>query len=185
MLAVSDTLNWRSHIFGYSWDILPFYERLANELPDQARIVEVGVLYGRSVLFLAERMEQLGKHPEMTAVDSWSWAQHPASYDRFMAHRDEVPGGHAVWPLRLASLDAALQFEDHSLDLVFVDGDHSEEAVRADLEAWTPKVKPGGLISGHDYHRDEDPHVGVRRAVDKFYGVGKVQVEASVWSVRL
>lgn len=48
------------------------------------------------------------------------------------------------------SVDAAPAFADGSLDLVYLDGDHRPEAVAADLEAWWPKIRPGGLLAGHD-----------------------------------
>jgi predicted O-methyltransferase YrrM len=63
--------------------------------------------------------------------------------------------------------ESAGEVEDASLDLVFIDADHSEEAVLRDLEAWVPKVKPGGLIAGHDYGSHNHP--GVRSAVEIFF----------------
>jgi hypothetical protein len=52
---------------------------------------------------------------------------------------------------------------DGSVDLVFIDADHSYEGVKADIEAWLPKVKVGGWIGGHDYKSPRFP--GVERAV--------------------
>ena len=48
------------------------------------------------------------------------------------------------------SEEASKQFEDNSLDVVFIDADHRYEYVKQDIELWYPKVKPGGLICGHD-----------------------------------
>lgn len=184
--ADTNTLNWRPHIFGYSWDILPFYEALALELPDPCAVVEVGSLYGRSVLFLAETLHGLGKRANVTAVDTWAWDQHPkATQDAFLDLARSIPGCDDMWAMRGSSTEMALGFPDASLDLVFIDADHSFDAVKADIEAWRHRVKPGGLIAGHDYHRDQDVHVGVSRAVNEVFGVGRVKVEASVWSVRL
>jgi len=45
------------------------------------------------------------------------------------------------------------------VDMVFVDGDHSYEGCRGDIEAWTPHVRVGGVIAIHDYnalHRGDD-----------------------------
>jgi predicted O-methyltransferase YrrM len=49
------------------------------------------------------------------------------------------------------SLDAAGDFADNSLDFVYIDGNHDFYNVTADITFWTPKVRPGGIISGHDY----------------------------------
>jgi predicted O-methyltransferase YrrM len=49
-------------------------------------------------------------------------------------------------------------------DFVFIDADHSYEAVKRDITLWRPKVKPGGWLCGHDLDK---PHWGVRRAVEE------------------
>lgn len=50
------------------------------------------------------------------------------------------------------SWDMAAQVPDNTLDFVFVDADHHYEPVKKDILAWTPKLKPGGLMCGHDIH---------------------------------
>jgi predicted O-methyltransferase YrrM len=42
-------------------------------------------------------------------------------------------------------------FQDNSLDYVYIDGNHDYDHVKQDLELWWPKLKPGGLMAGHDY----------------------------------
>jgi predicted O-methyltransferase YrrM len=64
------------------------------------------------------------------------------------------------------SAAAAASFDDESVDLVFIDADHSEEGVRRDIAAWLPKLRLGGILSGHDYGSTH--HAGVTRAVDDF-----------------
>jgi predicted O-methyltransferase YrrM len=54
--------------------------------------------------------------------------------------------------LEMDSLEGAKQFEDDSLDFVFIDADHEYQAVLQDIHHWLPKVKPGGCLSGHDYN---------------------------------
>jgi predicted O-methyltransferase YrrM len=81
---------------------------------------------------------------------------------------------------------AAQHFEDTSVDLIFVDADHSESAVREDLAAWVPKVKTGGLLTGHDYGSRRHP--GVKRAVDDFFAEHPhpLRVEADMvwWTIK-
>lgn len=64
------------------------------------------------------------------------------------------------------SVLAAQQFADGSLDFVFIDADHSYEGCHADIEAWRAKVKPDGVLGGHDYENPDCPKFGVTRAVD-------------------
>ncbi len=52
---------------------------------------------------------------------------------------------------RMPSLQAAALTPDRSLDLVFIDGEHTREAVMADARAWRPKVRSGGYLCFHDY----------------------------------
>jgi hypothetical protein len=73
--------------------------------------------------------------------------------------------------VRATSVDASRAIPDASLDFVFIDANHMYEPVRTDIEAWWPKVKPGGLFSGHDYLTEVRPKHGtyeVKRAVDEF-----------------
>ena len=53
--------------------------------------------------------------------------------------------------VRKTSVEAAKGFAEASIDWLFIDGDHTYDGCLADLEAWYPKVRPGGLISGDDY----------------------------------
>ena len=57
--------------------------------------------------------------------------------------------GHEL--IRKKSVDAAKQFSDNSIDVVYIDGDHTYEGVKSDIDAWWPKVKHSGILAGHDY----------------------------------
>ncbi len=48
--------------------------------------------------------------------------------------------------------DGGAKLIQEPLDLVFIDGDHSYECVRQDIDSWMPKVRPGGILAGHDYN---------------------------------
>lgn len=66
-----------------------------------------------------------------------------------------------------SSLEAAAWLDDGALDFVFIDADHSHEAVSADIAAWTPKIRDGGWITGHDFDSVKFP--GVVRAVEESF----------------
>lgn len=59
--------------------------------------------------------------------------------------------------IRKRSADAAPDFRTGSLDFVYIDGNHDYAFVMQDLDLWYPKIKVGGLISGHDFY---DSHEG-------------------------
>lgn len=53
--------------------------------------------------------------------------------------------------VRKTSMEATLDFEDESLDFVYIDGNHEFKFVAEDLSEWTKKIRKGGVIAGHDY----------------------------------
>lgn len=75
--------------------------------------------------------------------------------------------------MRMDSIKAAEIIAPKSLDLVFIDCQHEYEGVKKDIQAWLPKVKDGGIISGHDYD-PENLYIpglnGVGRAVKEQFG---------------
>ena len=73
--------------------------------------------------------------------------------------------------LKMDSLEAAKRFKDKSVDMVFIDGGHEYEEVKADIEAWLPKTRK--LICGHDYNGD------IKRATDEI--LGDVSIVDSIW----
>jgi hypothetical protein len=98
----------------------------------------------------------------LTLIDPWE----PQSGDEYLdlfnvgaagqsAHRAAVERLAEVDPrarvLQGFSPAIASEFADGSLDCVYLDANHAYLAVRDDLAAWYPKVRPGGLLSGHDY----------------------------------
>jgi len=63
------------------------------------------------------------------------------------------------------SVETAQTFKDRSLDFAYLDANHSYDATLADLEAWGPKIRDGGLLCGDDYTAD---YPGVSRAVQDY-----------------
>ena len=72
--------------------------------------------------------------------------------------------------IRLTSTEAATTISNHSLDFVYLDGNHSYKGLMEDLNTWYPKIKKGGYLSGHDYinHVDAFADFEVKKAVDEF-----------------
>lgn len=73
--------------------------------------------------------------------------------------------------VRKMSMDALDDFEDESLDFVYIDGNHAFEYVANDIAGWSKKVKKGGVVSGHDYSHSftyQFEKIQVRDAVDGY-----------------
>lgn len=73
------------------------------------------------------------------------------------------------------SLNAIKSFKDNSLDIVYLDGDHRHQSIVNDIESWMPKVKIGGIISGHDYYED------CKDAIDSIIGKPDKVYKDSSW----
>jgi len=82
--------------------------------------------------------------------------------------------------VRLTSLEAIEIFPDKYFDLVFLDADHSYEAVLNDIRAWMPKISNGGLLTGHDYERRS----GVKKAVTECLGQIEL-IPEDIWVKRI
>lgn len=83
--------------------------------------------------------------------------------------------------LNMTTAQASRTIEDGSLDFVFVDADHSYEAVQEDIALWKPKVKAGGWLGGHDYHTRKFP--GVVQAVNEAFGGTHHEMPGTIWGV--
>jgi len=71
----------------------------------------------------------------------------------------------------MTSEEAAKEFEDQSLDMGFLDANHTYESAKQDIKLWTPKVKIGGLFVFHDYG---GRYRGIMKAVNKAFGRGNL-----------
>lgn len=76
--------------------------------------------------------------------------------------------------LRKTSEEAAKDFLDESLDIVFIDARHDYDSVVKDIELWLPKVRVGGVLSGHDYSLT---FFGVVEAVNHLIGYDNVSIK--------
>jgi len=155
-------------------------------------VVEVGCKEGRTTGFL------LAQCPDIHVVAIDPWRAFPAHKGRaggetygkwdfakieaeFWAnvgeHRDRLTF------FRNTSLDAAAIAETQGLepDLVFIDAAHDYENVVADIGAWWPKVRPGGVLAGHDYQH-KFPSV-MRAVADSFWLWDVGCAPDSVWFV--
>ncbi len=178
--------NW-SLIQG--WFYWPeFYQQVVRELPSPAKIVEVGTWRGRSTCFLAECVKRSGKHIEFWAVDTFLGSNESIHqtlvanmttdlYTDFLNNLEMCEVSEIVTPLKSSSVTASRQFSNSSLDFVMIDGAHDRESVLQDINAWLPKIKPGGLIAGDDYGGE---WTGVKQSVDEVFG-DQVKTSGSVW----
>ena len=165
-------------------------EEAVNRFRDGSRFVEVGTYLGRSLCSLGEVVERSGKHITVIGVDTCRGSGPEGWRGKdFHARAVQEGGGTFAGALHKNLLDCGLGdtiqliiadsvsaaglFAPTSLDWVHLDARHDYASVKADIEAWLPKVKNGGWLSGDDY--DEKKWPGVVKAV------GDVLPGAELW----
>tara|TARA_R100000664_G_C2711495_1_gene108104 strand:- start:126 stop:731 length:606 start_codon:yes stop_codon:yes gene_type:complete len=160
------------------FDFHHLYQNQVMKAPSiGAKFVEVGSWKGASSSFMAVEIANSQKEIDFYCVDTWSGSQEHLNkdsshydprikekdwlYNRFIKNMKPVEDYYTA--IRKESIEAAKDFEDKSLDFVFIDASHDYNNVLADLTAWLPKLKgPSGLF-GHDIWTKS-----VRNAVNDF-----------------
>lgn len=100
------------------------------------------------------------------------------------ARFDERTSKHAnVCKIKATEESALLTFSDNSIDLVYIDSIHTFEAVTDAINRWTPKLKPGGYLAGHDFDRNVWPGV-VKAVLESVGNPMRVYADTS-WLVKL
>jgi methyltransferase family protein len=154
---------------GNDWSTVPgwmnywiFYEQMAEALPQDAAVAEVGVWFGRSIIFLAQTCKRLGKRVRFYAVDTFKGEQdQPEHKPTVDAHGGSIRAAFEENIRRCGVEDCITILEgdspgmapiiaDGELDFCFIDAAHDYESVKADINAWLPKVRRSGTLAGHD-----------------------------------
>jgi len=82
--------------------------------------------------------------------------------------------------MRMLGTEAAKEVPDNSLDFVYIDALHDFDSVMLDIIDWAPKVRPGGIVSGHDYIGHQD--FGVIPAVEGYVRGHNIQTWYITWA---
>ena len=152
---------------------------------------EVGVHAGDTTKFILENLPGIKKYH---AIDPW------VSYEMYDGKMYRKPGNRkhktfdaayknylkAIKPFkqhivtyRMTSVEAAVYIGKNYLDWVFIDANHEYEYIKENLKLWSKRVKPGGLVSGHDYGNKWE---GIKKAVDEFVPKNKLNISPhNVW----
>ena len=156
--------------------------KLSLSLPRNCCIVEIGSYVGGSSIILASAATE--KNGMLYCVDTWKNEAMSEglrdTYNEFT--KNTKPYEKWIVPLRGKSVEVAKDF-DEEIDLLFIDGDHSYEAVKSDVEAWFPKLKNGAIVVFHDYGWAE----GVKRVAKEMVkpiqiGKGNNELPNTYWT---
>ncbi|KKS13833.1 hypothetical protein A2617_00270 [Candidatus Daviesbacteria bacterium RIFOXYD1_FULL_41_10] len=132
---------------------------------------EVGVYKGAYSVELCKANPGL----KLYCIDSWGIGKknqglYKKIYD-YAQRRLSIFGATLIKDL---SMDAVKKFDDNSLDFVYIDAEHVYEESNQDIREWAKKVRPGGIVSGHDYD-----WVDVGKAVNEYVSKHKYKLNTT------
>jgi len=158
-----------------------FYRDIFSQLvPAEGQVVEVGSYRGRSLLSVGDIVRE--RNISVKCVDLFEPYLEDKSTTRleeFIATITNANLEDRVVVEQNESVRAAARTPYGSLDFVFIDADHSYEAVKADIKAWLPRLKKGAWIGGHDFNEE-----GVNRAVMETFREVTGRPDSSIWLAR-
>lgn len=131
-------------------DLIKYIKDNSDKPLTEMTMVEIGSYQGESISLFAE-----AGFEKLYAVDPWQdegetttvgcpYVYVEAAFDKVNESFDQIT------KVKGFSVDIAENFEDNSLDFVYIDALHTYEALMSDISAWHPKIKSGGWIGGHD-----------------------------------
>jgi hypothetical protein len=158
---------------------IPNRDELIKILKPSGKGIEIGVQQGVFAKHILENCTNL----ELYLLDCWQNQKDSEYHDianvdnqrqaEFMKNTISNVSNffHNVKIIKGYSDQCVNFFEDNFFDFIYIDANHSYEAMKNDINKWFPKIKKGGLFAGHDY-LDAPNHefgvFGVKSAVDEF-----------------
>lgn len=165
------------------------------------RLVEVGSLFGRSAVYLAQQMIDHKVPGKLLVVDTFYTQSDAVFHENIFAPKSpysQIVNRHGsllkAFQYYVSACDVDNKIEvvvkdsvtaaiGTTNDFVFIDANHTYEAIHADIKAWMPTIAPGGILAGHDYDNMQWP--GVVMAVDEAFGKKNIRVMGKSWLVQL
>jgi len=134
---------------------------------------EIGVASGRMSVVFCENIPGL----KLLCVDPWikqaDDPRHRKNHNKHYVSATRALKDYDATMIRARSMDAVRDVPLDSLDFVYIDSNHMFDAAMVDIIEWSRRVKPGGIVSGHDYYDFEN--FGVIKAVDTYTEVHEIK----------
>ena len=147
---------------------------LINTLGDNSNktMIEIGSFVGEStVMFAKSFKEVIAIDPFLEGYDEKDPTSHLFDFKNvYQTYLDRTGDHQNIRTIVSTSIDALADLKGNLYDFVYIDGLHTYDGVKTDIQNYLPLIKPGGVIGGHDY-TNKIPHlVGVYNAVNEMFG---------------
>ena len=152
---------------------------------------KIGVEVGVERAVFSKAICRRSRGVKLYGIDPWEFYEGYREHvpqerlDGFFHSTRERMKGCNYQIIRDYSMNAVKRFEDESIDFVYIDGNHEYKWVKEDIREWHKKVRPGGIVSGHDYGNVRYMQVGeggqtkqimrVKKAVDEWVKENKIK----------
>lgn len=143
----------------FSEEDIATYRELVSNIPDGGTMLELGTWKGRSLCSVADLI--IKKNIEVFAVDTFKGTESEGDAHKeakeidlrqtFIDNIIRFNIGSRVTTIQGFTDDVVDKFKEKQFDLIFIDADHMEEAVRRDITNYRPKLKESGILAGHDW----------------------------------
>jgi len=133
------------------FDFSDFYSRIANQLPNNCKVAEIGVADGHSSLFLAKELHKLGKSFKLYMIDNMDYGQ----YEQMKTIYTNIIKsglGEFIEVIPYDSVTASNMFNDGYFHFLYLDSSHEYQETKDSLLAWYPKLLDNAIFAGHDFY---------------------------------
>ncbi len=169
--------------------------------PEHKVIYEIGAWTGNSTTVLAEHAKEVGGH--VWTIDTFDGrGSLLEDYSNEFTIKTQLFDNlksrellEFVTVLEGSSNDFHSNVKNSSIDFMFIDGDHRYNQFKQDLDNWWPKMKKGGLFTGHDLDVDfiydenyinmdyKNGHHGIKKGLSEKFDTDKIDIRARIWSI--
>jgi hypothetical protein len=170
------------------------YLELLDEVPEGGIFVELGAYKGKSTSFIVTEIINKDKNIKFHTIDTFEGDSGSNDENEVNAYRNVIVSNmyeefikntehlKEYFNVIVGKSDESSEFfEDDSVDVIFIDAGHSYESVIKDIKSWLPKIKNGGIMSGHDYNNSWP---GVKMAVNEIFN--KIdKIDNDCWFVKI
>ena len=138
---------------------------------------EIGVEQGKFSELLLKKIPNL----KLYSIDFWQYyrlwrgMKRKWRQDIYYENVKKKLASYNCEVIKATSMNAVKNFEDESLDFVYIDANHNYECVKEDIREWSKKVRKGGIVSGDDYYIFPSGNDGVVKAVDEWIKDNKIK----------
>lgn len=148
--------------------VLSNREELLKHMPKQGNVAELGVDTGT----FSKKIMEINKPAKLHLVDAWDTPRYGTDKQHAVTQKFKAEIDKGTIQMHIGySTDCAFHFEDGYFDWIYIDTNHSYQTTFAELRAYAPKMKPGGIMAGHDFINGNwisTLRYGVREAVYEF-----------------